>query len=120
MAIIKTSTFPKGPVSKLDKDDIVQLLQGTGRFRDCYVGALIEGDEYYAPAIQRPRTDSELLGYLTSKELEIERDCDIDGKVVFCVINDKWGYELFASEPHEGWLAEGLNYLMDQDEGLVG
>ena len=43
---IKLHTYPEGGASRMAQDEIVSKLTSRGRFTDCYVADLINGDEY--------------------------------------------------------------------------
>ena len=43
---IKLHTYPEGGASRMAQDEMVSKLTGKGRFTDCYVGELEQGDEY--------------------------------------------------------------------------
>lgn len=46
---IKLHTYPGGSAFRLGQDDIVSKVTGRGRFSDCYVGDLQDGDMYLLP-----------------------------------------------------------------------
>lgn len=43
---IKLHTYPEGAASRMSQDEIVSRMTDLGRFTDCYVGELAEGDRY--------------------------------------------------------------------------
>jgi len=111
MSIIKTSTFPKGKHHQLKQGEIVQLLQANGRFRDCYVTDLMDGDEYYMPeGIVPPRTDADRVAFIGKGRYDIQfspamETCDIyDNYAKECILGD------FGS-----W-TEAVDALMDLEE----
>jgi hypothetical protein len=111
MSIIKTSTFPKGKHYQLKQGEIVQLLQANGRFRDCYVTDLMDGDEYFMPeGIVPPRTDSDRVAFINKGRYDIDfsrasETCDIyDNETASTVFED-----------FETW-TEAVDALMDLHE----
>lgn len=111
MSIIKTSTFPKGKHYKLKQGEIVQLLQANGRFRDCYVTDLMDGDEYYMPeGIVPPRTDSDRVAFINKGRYDIQfspatETCDIyDNETKDSTLGD-----------FDTW-TEAVNALIDLEE----
>ena len=79
MAIIRTSTYPKGPAKHLEQGDIVSRMLPNGRFKDCYVAELEHGDEYFAAQQDIPRSDATILAWMEENGIEIQYGMDIDG-----------------------------------------
>lgn len=115
--LIKTSTYPFGPASRLPDDTIVQRLQSNGRFIDAYKHELIEGDEYYAPY---KKVTINLVQYMEENRLSVFYEYDADNNMVRARILRDGAYEVFDTNQggfgiHKGWLTEALLYLRDQE-----
>lgn len=115
--LIKTSTYPFGPASRLPDDTIVQRVQSNGRFIDAYRGELIEGDEYYAPY---KKGAINLVQYMEDNRLSVFYEYDVDNIMVRAKILKDGAYEVFDTSQGgfgvpKGWLTEALLYLRDQE-----
>lgn len=115
--LIKTSTYPFGPASRLPDDCIVQRVQSNGRFIDAYRWELIEGDEYYAP---NKKGSVNLVQYMEDNLLSVFYEYDVDNIAIRARILQDGAYELFDTSQggtgvHKGWLTEALLYLRDQE-----
>ena len=114
MSVIKTSTFPRGPHWQLEQNTIVQVLQGNGRFKDCYVGELSHGDEYYIPDLHNvPRPAEVLLAWLENHRIEIDYTFDMDGDKAIELTREDDRSPLVSYPFGEGSLAEAINFCMD-------
>ena len=114
MSVIKTSTFPRGPHWQLEQNTIVQVLQGNGRFKDCYVGEFSHGDEYYIPDLRNvPRPAEVLLAWLENHRIEIDYTFDMDGDKAIELTRENDRAPLVSYPFGEGSLAEAINFCMD-------
>ncbi len=101
-------------------NDVVQELQPNGRFKDIYVGHLKAGDEYYAPSpVKRKRTAEEILAYIEDNEVEWIIQKDVDGFFEYTEIFTGDRMLVEWKDNSSGWIADCMNYLIDESEGLV-
>ena len=114
MSILRTSTYPRGPHWQLSKDDIVQVIQPNGRFKDCYVGELSHGNEYYIPDLRNvPRPAEVLLAWLENNRIEIDYTFDMDGDKAIELTREDDRAPLVSYPFGKGALSEAINFCMD-------
>ena len=117
MSLLKTSTFPRGPHWQLEKNTIVQVIQPNGRLKDCYVGELSHGDEYYVPDLRNvPRPAEVLLAWLENHNIEIDYTFDLDGEKAIELSRENDRFPLVTYPCGKGSLVEAINFCIDQEE----
>lgn len=117
--IIKTSTFPRGPVRNLDRGDIVKRMTVSG-FVDTYVDHLVLNDEYYDPSFtpSELRTNEDRWKFMVNNKIEFIHQYDVDGKLdcidIYSGTFD--GTVIVQDQDALKSLREAIDYLMDMDE----
>lgn len=107
---IKIHQYPEGSAFRLGQDDIVSKVTGRGRFSDCYVGDLKDGDRYVVPVDRvLPEISAEhAVNFIDHYNLNITRIDDV------WIIQDHIG-DLFAGEPNMN-LMEVISALIEMEE----
>lgn len=108
---IKIHKYPEGGASRMAQDEIVSKLNSFGRFTDCYVAELGDGDEYVLnPKAPLPGVTAEkAIQYIDSKKISIH---PVDGQWTFR--QDSWT-PFYEGEPGMS-LMECLCYLIEMEE----
>ena len=70
---IKLHTYPEGGASRMAQDEMVSKLTSKGRFTDCYVGELEQGDEYVLdPKMPLPSISAQqAIKYINDNEISV-------------------------------------------------
>jgi len=70
---IKLHTYPEGGASRMAQDEMVSKLTSKGRFTDCYVGELEQGDEYVLdPKMPLPSINAQqAIKYINDNEISV-------------------------------------------------
>ena len=108
---IKLHTYPEGGASRMAQDEMVSKLTSKGRFTDCYVGELEQGDEYVLdPKMPLPSIDArQAIKYLNDNQISIH---PIAGKTWDLRRN---GITFFSGESGQS-LMDCLTHIIEMDE----
>ncbi len=101
----------------MDSDEIVQVLQHNGRFKDTYVGEILYGDEYYAPAPEdTPRTGDQILEWMDINGIEIQYGMDIDGYTCVEVYGANKRDPMVKYPSGKDALRQAVEFCMDMED----
>lgn len=124
---IDTYIYPDGPAKFAPKDTTVSAVSPqSGRFNDTLVGFLDVGQRYTTYSMRTsPRSAEEILARLSRKpaiDINIYLEQHIEGNEPYIeFINSDTGASI-ASYPYggENSVREGIEFIMDMEEGVNG
>ena len=105
MKLKKVYRYPETPHLILHDGDQVQVINGYGKFTDCYFANLEQGDVYHVPS-QEPR---DYFGLIEERAITFEYSYD-------AVTVRSYGNLMITVENKTGWLEEALDYIIDMDD----
>ena len=113
---IKLHTYPEGGASRMAQDEIVSKLTDKGRFTDCYVADLMDGDEYLLnPKMPLPSINAQqAVKYINDNRISIHPMTQGDPMPL------TWQFrkngQLFFTGEHGQSLMECLTYIIETEE----
>jgi len=113
---IKLHTYPEGGASRMAQDEIVSKLTSRGRFTDCYVADLMDGDEYLLdPKMPLPSINAQqAIKYINDNQISIHPLTQKDPMPLTWQFR-KNSQPFFTGE-HGQSLMECLTHIIEMDE----
>ena len=113
---IKLHTYPEGGASRMAQDEIVSKLTSRGRFTDCYVADLMNGDEYLLnPHLPLPSVSAQqAVKYVNDNQISIHPLPQKDPLPLVWQLR-KNSEPIFTGEPGQS-LMECLTHVIEMEE----